>query len=51
MSYDIVIKNGTIVDGTGSPGYRADLAVSQGKIVEIGKIKDGATKRSTLSDL
>jgi N-acyl-D-amino-acid deacylase len=51
MSYDIVIKNGTIVDGTGRAGYRADLAVSQGKIVEIGKVKDGAAKTIDASDL
>ena len=44
MPYDIVIKNGMIVDGTGRPAYRADLAVSQGKIVEIGKVRDGAAK-------
>ena len=51
MSYDIVIKNGTIVDGTGRAGYRADLAISQGKIVEIGKVKDGAAKTIDASDL
>lgn len=34
---DILIKNGLVVDGTGSPAYEADIAVSKGKIVEIGK--------------
>src|SRR5271155_696429 len=51
MSYDLVIKNGTIVDGTGRAGYRADLAVSQGKIVEIGKVNGGAAKTIDASDL
>src|SRR5580704_16083919 len=51
MSYDIVIKNGTIFDGTGRAGYRADLAVSQGKIVKIGKVSDGAAKTIDASDL
>lgn len=33
--YDILIKNSTIVDGAGQPGYRADLAISAGKIAAI----------------
>ncbi len=36
--YDIVIKNGLIVDGTGQPCYTADVGIFQGKIVKIGKI-------------
>jgi len=49
MSYDLLIKNGTIVDGTGAPRYQADVAVA--KIAEIGKITDGATKVIDASDL
>lgn len=33
--YDILIKNGTIVDGTGAPGYKGDIAVQNGKIMKI----------------
>src|SRR5262245_17514634 len=51
MSYDIVIRNGTIVDGTGASRYRADVAVSNGKIAAIGKITDSATKIIDASDL
>ena len=36
--YDLVIKNGRIVDGSGSPGYVADIGIKNGRIVEIGKI-------------
>ena len=35
--YDLVIKNGRIIDGTGSPSYLADVAVKDGKIARIGK--------------
>ncbi len=33
---DLVIRNGTIVDGSGSPGFQADIAVTAGKISAIG---------------
>ena len=42
MSYDLVIKNGTVVDGSGFSRYRADVAVTDGTIVEIGKIRGAA---------
>ena len=44
MSYDLVIKNGTVVDGSGAPGIAADVAVSDGLVVEIGKIDSGAVR-------
>jgi N-acyl-D-aspartate/D-glutamate deacylase len=36
--YDIVIRNGLVVDGTGSPGVIADVAVERGRIVAIGEL-------------
>ena len=51
MSYDLLIKNGTVVDGTGAPSYRADVAVADGKIAAIGTITDGAKKTLDASDL
>ncbi len=42
--YDLIIKNGKIIDGTGSPYYRADIAVKDGKIAKIGKALDGAER-------
>lgn len=38
--YDLLIKNGRIIDGTGSPWYYNDVAVKNGKIVKIGKLSD-----------
>ncbi|KJS46235.1 MAG: D-aminoacylase, partial [Peptococcaceae bacterium BRH_c23] len=35
MYCDLLIRNGFIIDGTGKPGFYADLAVTQGKIIEI----------------
>jgi N-acyl-D-amino-acid deacylase len=42
MAYDLVIKNGMVVDGTGFSRYRADVAVKDGVIAEIGKIGGAA---------
>ena len=38
--YDIVIKNGTVIDGTGLPRYRADVGIRGGRIARIGRITD-----------
>ena len=37
--YDLIIKNGIIVDGTRTPRYQSDLAIQDGKIAKIGGIK------------
>ena len=43
--YDLVIRGGTIVDGTGVPRYKADLAVKNGRIATIsGRINPGGAK-------
>jgi len=42
MSYDIVIKNGMVVDGSGSARYRADVAIKGGKIAKIGRVNEKA---------
>jgi len=42
MHYDIIIRNGTVVDGSGMPRFRADVGIADGKIATIGKIRDNA---------
>jgi dihydroorotase/N-acyl-D-amino-acid deacylase len=45
--YDVVIRNGRIIDGTGSPWYAADVAIRAGKIAAIGHL-EGALARRTI---
>jgi len=47
MAYDLVIKNGKVIDGSGLPGFHGDVAVSGGRIVEVGKVTGAA--RQTLN--
>ena len=51
MSYDLIIKNGTVIDGTGAFRRRADVAVKDGKVAEIGKVSGGAAQTIDASDL
>ena len=49
--YDLVIRGGTIVDGTGVPRYRADLAVKNGRVAKIsGRISAGGAKEIDARD-
>jgi N-acyl-D-amino-acid deacylase len=41
-TYDVVVRNGDVIDGTGSPPRRADLAVRDGRIVAIGNVSGRA---------
>lgn len=38
--YDLVIRNGFVVDGSGGPRYPADVGVKDGRIVKIGRIRE-----------
>jgi N-acyl-D-aspartate/D-glutamate deacylase len=44
MSYDLVIRNGTVVDGLGTEPYRADVAVSNGVIAAVGTVGKPGTR-------
>ena len=38
--FDLVIRNGTVIDGTGIPGRVADVAISEGRIVAVGEVTE-----------
>jgi len=46
---DLLIRNGTLIDGTGAPGRRADVAVRDGRVVAIGDV-DESTQRTIDAD-
>ena len=45
MSYDLIIRDGRVVDGAGNPWYRGDVAVADGKIAAIGRLKGAGAGR------
>src|ERR1700729_1967652 len=44
--YDVVVRNGHIVDGTGSPWYAGDIGIRAGKIAAIGHLEGAPARRS-----
>jgi N-acyl-D-aspartate/D-glutamate deacylase len=44
MHYDLIIRNGLIVDGTGEKAYEGDVAISDGRIVEVGDVSGVADR-------
>jgi N-acyl-D-aspartate/D-glutamate deacylase len=42
--YDLIIRSGTIVDGSGSPAFTSDVAVSDGRIAALGRVKGSARR-------
>ena len=49
MSHDLVIRGGTVVDGTGAEPFQADVAIKGDQIVEIGKVS-GKGKQEILAN-
>src|SRR5437763_455317 len=46
QSYDILIRNGRVIDGTGSPWYSGDIGVRGGRIAAIGLLSNSEAKRT-----
>ena len=44
MTFDLIVRGGRVVDGSGLPSYVADVGVKDGKIVELGRLKEGAAR-------
>ena len=44
MSYDLLLKNGLVVDGSGGPSYEGDVAVVDGRIAETGRLGSSAKR-------
>jgi N-acyl-D-aspartate/D-glutamate deacylase len=44
MTVDLLIKNGTVVDGTGAPARRADVAIRDGRVVAVGETDESASR-------
>src|SRR5262245_50418742 len=49
MPFDLVIRGGTVVDGSGMPGFQADIAIQGGRIARIGRVA-GSAKRVIEAD-
>jgi len=45
VEFDLVIRNGRIIDGTGSPWYAGDIGIRDGRIAMIGRLADAGAKR------
>jgi len=43
--FDVIIKNGYLIDGTGNPWFKADIGIKSGKLMEIGELSSGDANR------
>ena len=46
MAFDLIVRNGMIVDGSGLPRFQADVGIRDGKIAEIGRLTGAAAKET-----
>src|SRR6516165_6418503 len=51
MSFDLVLRGGTLYGGSGRPGERGDLAIAGGRIAALGEVRGGAAREMDVSGL
>src|ERR1700679_3221570 len=51
MAYDLVIRNGTVIDGTGKNGFQADVAIAGGRIAKVGSVGETGRDEIDAKDL
>ena len=44
MAYDLVIQDAKVIDGSGLPAFSGDVAVQDGRIAEVGRVRNGAKR-------
>src|SRR5581483_2564978 len=44
--YDVIIRNGRVMDGTGNPWFAADIGIREGKIAALGKLAGASASRT-----
>jgi N-acyl-D-aspartate/D-glutamate deacylase len=44
MAFDLLIRGGRVVDGSGMPGFQADVAIREGRIARIGRVSEAARR-------
>ena len=49
--YDLLIRNAQLLDGTGQPAYKGDIAIEQGRIAAIGDLSAATAKQSNCCKL
>ncbi|MCF5826703.1 D-aminoacylase, partial [Pseudomonas syringae] len=47
MLYDLIIRDALVIDGSDTPGVRADVAISDGRIQRIGSLTDARAREET----
>lgn len=50
MVFEVLVKNGFVVDGTGNPWFEADIGISKGKIAEIGRLGNASAEKTIDAD-
>ena len=50
MAFDIVIRGGTVVDGTGRPGFTADIGIERQRITAVGELPKSTSEQAQVID-